>query len=484
MSETGEFREQPRNQMSLNGIQKAQLVAAVALAALSLNPKVIKASSPYKEPTPLIQPLEQYGPYRSEVERQEAELSYMEAPACYSINVGDTITASPSIESVESKPFDESLLDISSWYDREMKFSDMEIKEDGYTVEVKEESANIIQIPLLESTFIHKKYNDYRPVKHYSVPQGFVYQIIEERTLVGSNGESVSVGLISNKFSYQSASLIILSAKDSNGVEKNFVSEKKNVEQTELDNIIAQTHSISSQYNFDKYEVNGHLSDVLDQLYSPENLTVISEIIKDDNDIQSIIRLSKIFKEYDIKIYDLPKYLKTTPWYQEMIDKHGVEKVDKVLTIPYNVRIVDQPLQCVGFVQMMSKLYPELNILDITGGNTENGAQSLIPPRLYTFWNSEKPGIVPYLNDGIGIGGTPLDLNEYNRGDLFVMTGKTFGHVGLILGKYTVNGEDLLLIADSNKLEDGMVRLYLVNRYNIDNVLGDHRFILRKNDNK
>lgn len=487
MSEYQDYKEQPRNESRLNGVQKAELVVAAALAALSLNPKEVKAAAPHQEPTPLVEPLRRqyYGPYQSKKEARAAEaFNYTAPPACHSTDIWETITPPPIVEEVDSKPFDESVLDISRWNELEMQAENVEIKEKDYTVEVTDESATVIQIPLLQNTFIHRKYNDYRPVKQFSVPQGSIYKIIEERTLVGEDGESVNVGLIENNYAQQSASLLVMSAKDSNGVQEEFVQENNNVEEEQLTDSINNTVSISLRNDMSKYKVNGELSEVFDELYNPENLSVIEDLIEDDETVQSIIRLSELFKEYDLKTYDLPKYLRTTPWYQEMVEKNGIEVVEKALTIPYNVRIYSQPLQCVGFVQMMSQLYPELNILDITGGSTNEGAQSLIPSRLYLFWNADKPGEVPYLKDGIGIGGPPLDISEYERGDLFVMTGATYGHIGLVLGKYNVNGEVLLLIADSNKKEDGMVRLYIVNRYNIDNLLADHRFILRKDSNK
>ena len=217
-------------------------------------------------------------------------------------------------------------------------------------------------------------------------------------------------------------------------------------------------------------------------LYSLEDLSVIDEFIKDDEVVQSFIQLRDLFKEYNTKTYDLPKYLLSTPWYEEMVKKNGIEIAEKALQIPYNVRIATQPLQCVGFVEMMEELYPELNMVDISSMSTDKGAQSLVPPALFAYYQSEKSGKTYLHKGGVGIGGNAIDINEYQRGDIFVIYGGDFGHVGLILGSYEVQGRTVLLLADSNKLVDGTVRLYLVNEENIEGVLGKARYILRNVD--
>jgi len=128
---------------------------------------------------------------------------------------------------------------------------------------------------------------------------------------------------------------------------------------------------------------------------------------------------------------------------------------------------------------MMEELYPELNMVDISSMSTEKGAQSLVPSSLFSNLYRENPIKVNLYGGGIGIGGYPIGIKEYQRGDIFVIPGGDFGHVGLVLGQYEVNGQDVLLLADSNKLVDGMVRLYIANENNIDELLGEQRFILR-----
>lgn len=464
-----------QNECKFN-VQKAKLVFAAALFAYTLNPKEVKASDIYQEPTPLIQLLRSYGPYRS-IEDELNSTSLTSAPVCYQV-VEEQNVQLGQIEQ-EQMLLDSTILDIENWEEMGMNVQNVEYKEKGYTVEVSSSGAYVYSIPLLQSTFVHRRYNDYSPVEKFAVPEGMIYEILEERKLVGKNGETVRVGLISNNFTRKEGLVIVTGAKDSFGVEESFVEEIQSVTQEKLESSLSDTNSIKNEGSIDEYLVNGDVSEQIDLLYGLEDLSVIQEYIKDDEVVQSFIQLRDTFKEYNLKTYDLPKYLYSTPWYYEMVKKNGEEIAHKTLQIPYNVRIDTQPLQCVGFVEMMEELYPELNMVDISGMSTEEGAQSLVPRALFPFSNSEVSGRIDLYNGGVGIGGNALDINEYERGDIFVIYGGDFGHVGLILGKYEVEGRTVLLLADSNKLVDGIVRLYLVNEENIEGVLGKTRYVLR-----
>jgi len=477
--ENQEKKELQSSEESKLNIQKAKLVLAAVLFASTLTPKEVKASYIYQEPTPLIQPLRSYGPYSS-VEEELNATSLTSAPICYNVFADENIQS--EIVEQEKIPLDSSILNIENWEEMEMSVKEVEYKEKDYTVQVSASGAEVYSIPLLQSTFIHKRYNDYRPVRKLSVPEGMTYEISEERELMGRNGETINVGLIANNFQRMEALVIVTKAKDSFGVVESFVSETQSVTQEELESSLSDTNSIKNEGSIDEYSVNGEFSKQIDLLYGLEDLSVIQEYIKDDEVVQSFIQLRDTFKGYNLKTYDLPKYLYSTPWYDEMVKKNGEEIAHKALQIPYNVRIDTQPLQCVGFVEMMEELYPELNMVDISSMSTDKGAQSLVPPALFAYYQSEKSGKTYLHNGGVGIGGNALDINEYERGDVFVIYGGDFGHVGLILGKYEVEGRTVLLLADSNKLVDGTVRLYLVNEENIGGVLGKARYILRNGE--
>lgn len=476
--ENQEKREIQCSEESKSNIQKATLVLTAAMLASSLNPKEVKAADVYSEPTPLIESIPSYYHSNSVEDNKIGTPSCTFAPVSYNASVDKNINMDFLEE--EKMPFDNSILEIENWEEIGMKLNNVELKEKGYTIQVSSTGAEVYSIPLLQSTFIHRRYNDNRFVRNFSVPEGMVYEILEKREIQGINGETINIGLISNNYSKQQALVIVMDAKDQYGIEEKYITEVKDVSKEKLELSISNTNTFAMNEKVKTYQVNGKLSNKIDLLYSLEDLNSIQEYIENDEVVQSFIQLRDLFREYNTRTNDLPKYLKTTPWYEEMVKNNGEEIVDKTLKIPYIVRISTQPLQCVSFVEMMEELYPELNMVDISSMSTEKGAQSLIPPTLFSYYKSEKPGEVPLHQGGVGIGGNALDIEAYQRGDIFIIYGGDFGHVGLILGKYEVKGKTVLLLADSNKLlVDGMIRLYLVNDENIDKVLGKERYILR-----
>jgi len=463
---------------SLGNFRKARLILAAALVASTTVPKGVKAQESYQDPIPMVEPLRAYGPYPNKEEMFNNQ-NPRYSPVCYQLEVGDNISV--KLEE-EEREFDKSVLDLSNWQMNKMELESINFKEDGYSVTTIAEETDLYSIPLLQSTFIHKKYNDSRPVKKVSVPPSMSFSILQERTLQGENGESIKLGLISNDFKNQQALVLVMSAKDKYGVEEVFVENEEIEDESVLASSMDMTNGLIRKGGDQQFYVNGNTSEQIDLLYSLEDFTFLEEFIKDDQTIQSFINLKNKFLEYDTSTNDLPKFLQTTDWYKEMVEKNGEEVVKEALKIPYIVRISSQPLQCVGFVEMMEELYPELDMVDISSFSTEKGAQSLIPASLYSNYYKEETNVAKLYNGGVGIGGYPIPIEEYKRGDIFVIAGGDFGHVGLVLGKYEVNGQKLLLLADSNKLVDGMVRLYVANENNIDKLLGEQRFILRKSN--
>lgn len=458
-----------------SSMSKSKLIFAAVLLASTINPKEVKATENYQDPTPIVQPYRTFGPYRSAEEENPSRFPTY-SPLCYSVEVGDNITTQ-LVE--EEREFDSSIMDISSWETNRMELEDIQIKEKGFVVKTVADKTDLYSIPLLQSTFIHRKYNDQRPLKKISLPKSMNFEILQERTLQGENGESITLGLVSNDYKSQQGFVLVMKARDKFGVEKVFVEKEENVGEDVLDTSLDLTYKQLSSGEIQQYPVNGEVSEQIDLLYSLEDFPYLDSFIDDDETVQSFLHLRDEFSEYDVNTNDLPNYLKTTDWYREMLEKNGEEIVKGVINIPYIVRIPSQPLQCVGFVEMMEELYPELNMVDISSFSTEKGAQSLVPSSLYSNYYRESPLKVPLYNGGVGIGGYAIAIDEYKRGDIFVISGGDFGHVGLVLGKYEVNGQKLLLLADSNKLIDGKVRLYVANENNIDKLLGEQRFILR-----
>ncbi|HRX44050.1 MAG TPA: hypothetical protein P5059_02275, partial [Candidatus Dojkabacteria bacterium] len=207
--ETTEKKEKTEGLSKLN---KSELILATALFLVSLNPKNVNAPKIYHEPTPLIEPLKPDRPFRSEEERE----------------------------------FDFSVLNISNWEGYKMKLENVELMEKGYSVKTVADKTDLYSIPLLQSSFIHKKYNDDRPVKKVSVPHSMSYEIIEKRTLLGENEEEVTLGLIANDYKSRQGFVIVMSARDKFGIEEVFVEKEDHVEKEALDISISSTYSLVS----------------------------------------------------------------------------------------------------------------------------------------------------------------------------------------------------------------------------------------------
>lgn len=205
--ENQEKRDIQNSEESKSNIQKATLVLSVAMLVSSLSPREVKAADIYSEPTPLIEPLPFYDHSSSVEENKISARSSTFPPVSYDASIDNNI----GIELLEKEKmsFDDSILEIENWEVDKMKLKDVELKEKGYTIQVSSTGAEVYSIPLLQSTFVHRRYNDYRFVKNFSVPEGMVYEILEEREIEGINGEIINIGLISNNYSMQRALVIV-----------------------------------------------------------------------------------------------------------------------------------------------------------------------------------------------------------------------------------------------------------------------------------
>mgnify|MGYP001767144473 FL=1 len=169
-----------------------------------------------------------------------------------------------------------------------------------------------------------------------------------------------------------------------------------------------------------------------------------------------------------------------------MVGKN-TDDINTIIGQSTTVNVEGQPLQCVGFAMLASELYPDLNIPDI-GGAPITTARELIPTQLV----DNKYGEVTkaYTNYGALALAGPLQLKDYQAGDLFVtttggiskITQKPFGHVGVILAKVVNNdGTTSLIVADSNRHNDGRIKIFEVNEKNLENIFGaEQRYIIRK----
>ncbi len=225
-------------------------------------------------------------------------------------------------------------------------------------------------------------------------------------------------------------------------------------------------------------------------------------ILKGTFQLQSLLRGYSYDAHYKFGIY-LGDYLRNSDWYEAQITRLNAqgdstgdfEKALNQLSGDCNMLHYQQPLQCVGLDILMSALkypgYPFYNFYDYEAGN----AKTLTPwswrvmvgdaIEKYTFANwQEIEKVVNRLQpvEGSDIRGRKFtafnakSLEEIQVGDIFVNMEGTDGHTGVIIGKKTVDGKTVLLLADANASVDGQIHIHEVDECNFDIVFGSYPY--------
>ena len=236
------------------------------------------------------------------------------------------------------------------------------------------------------------------------------------------------------------------------------------------------------------YPITPEIHNSVSLLYDIENLYEFKSVVEEKEEFQDILKLQEAVNTYpDDSEIPLDIYLKGTDWYKQFKDEESQKNANRILQLATTSRVPGQPLQCVGFVMIASWIYPELSI-PYVGSGTASTARELIPPHLrepqYGKINSYPTG----LGDSFALSG-PLTIDMYEPGDLFVRTdggkaastNKPTGHIGLIMDKIVKeNGDVVLLVADSNRHNDGRIKIFTVNDSNIEEIFGvGQRYIIK-----
>lgn len=222
-------------------------------------------------------------------------------------------------------------------------------------------------------------------------------------------------------------------------------------------------------------------------VYDVEDISEFEPAIERSRELQDILELQEAVNSYseDSGIL-LESYLKGTDWYINHVTDENKDRVDRILRLGALTRVKGQPLQCVGFVMIASWIYPELNI-PYVGGAPVNSARELIPEELRNYRYKEQRTMA--TNYGAQAIGGELKIDDYNPGDLFVRvdgapmatTGKPTGHIGLVLDKKkNEKGETILLVTDSNRHNNGRIKVFVVREKDMDEIFGNgQRYIVR-----
>ena len=231
---------------------------------------------------------------------------------------------------------------------------------------------------------------------------------------------------------------------------------------------------------------------IMDYVYPEERIEHFQEDIENEEYLSQIKELQSAVNALPSDFSgNLGDYLKTTEWYEGISDK---ESIETSLAMVSYTRIKGQPLQCVGFAILLAGLkYEELNFQNVGGafsfgmGTTSAKSATELTPYYLLGVREPKSGATGY--GGIALGSPSMKIEDYKAGDLFVRTDiggsrngvfpngeeVTFstGHIGAIIGKKIVDGEVVLLVADSNRKNDGKIRIFEVTEANFYKIFGD-----------
>lgn len=244
------------------------------------------------------------------------------------------------------------------------------------------------------------------------------------------------------------------------------------------------------------------LQTIIDFVYPEENVANFEEelhngegLLSEIEDLRDVV--NSLPEDFPGNLGD---YLATTSWYAE--NEHS-EDLDAALRMLNYTDVEGQPLQCVGFAVLLSAMTQgDINIQNVGGASSfGNGsipagtATELVPYKLlndpYLFISSTGYG-------GVAIASKDMSIEDYKIGDLFIradvggynngeapdgtkITYQT-GHIGAIIGRKVVNGETVLLVADSNRKNDGEIMIFEVTEHNFYKIFGDpgiRKYIIR-----
>lgn len=233
--------------------------------------------------------------------------------------------------------------------------------------------------------------------------------------------------------------------------------------------------------NKDPKTFSAHYQSLLDpntmnfskQVFDIEDLSLFEQVIENDLVLQDILAFGNAINSYSEKggLF-LNEYLKKTDWFHNYLKVFEADesRVGRLIDRVTCRQIVGEPLQCVGFVVLLTELYPSMGF-PYVGRASADMAGKIVPDIMF--------GLEGVFDTNFGesfLVGKSLQIRDYNAGDTFVLKGEP-GHVGVVLARI---GETLL-VADSNRHWNGRVRVFTVNRNNFDDVFGERKYIVLNN---
>ena len=218
----------------------------------------------------------------------------------------------------------------------------------------------------------------------------------------------------------------------------------------------------------------GSLSQLLSGIVPQERVSRFGDELKTDPFLKSLAEL-----RYYADLVDpasnimMGDYLKETPWYSyELARLEGntqqLKKLDQALRHldNYSNAFPGQKIQCYALGILVWGM--DDRFVNIGGVKVTNAAD-LVPDSIR---NGERTSLAA---NGMVIK-TIKSLDEVKVGDLGVRYDTKAGHVFAVVGKKSVGGETVLLIASANQNSDGRIYLFEVDEGNFDAIFGSTGF--------
>lgn len=211
-------------------------------------------------------------------------------------------------------------------------------------------------------------------------------------------------------------------------------------------------------------------SQLLSQIVPQERINDFSSELNTDPFLKSLVELRFYANQVDpTSDTRMGTYLKSTPWYTDELVRLGSDskRINKLNDALDHLDVhsnywKNQKIQCVGLsvlISAMDNRFPNI------GGINFDYASQLVPEEI-------RNGKMIVVNKNGMLVKAVTDIDEINVGDMGVRYDTKAGHVFSVVGKKTLNGETVLLIASANQASDGRITIFEVDKSNFDAVFG------------
>jgi hypothetical protein len=226
----------------------------------------------------------------------------------------------------------------------------------------------------------------------------------------------------------------------------------------------------------------------LNTIYPEENRSHFEDELNSDEFLKDLVELQGIINswtpdgpnnpnKYTVGRYIIHKsdwvirqYAKCKTIQDENNLAAGLRQLD------WATNLVDgQPVQCLGFVELLSCLPNNPGFRSVGGAVNDQGKPASCAAELVPY--AVKSGEYTAISTDNGYVACQINsIEEIKPGDEAVRWGNAPGHIMGILANKVINGETWLLIADANAANDGKMRIRQANASMIPDIFGPYPF--------